>query len=123
MSSAAPPMSFDDPRRLLAPVTIGTLDLPSRVVMAPMTRTRADAAGVPGPLNAAYYRQRASAGLIVAECTQVSLLGRGIIRSPGLHTAAQTVGWRLVADAVAFLVSDDARWVTGHHLRVAGGLI
>jgi len=101
MSSAAPPMSFDDPRRLLAPVTIGTLDLPSRVVMAPMTRTRADAAaGIPGPLIAEYYRQRATAGLIVSECTHVSLLGRGIVRSPGLHTAEQTAGWRLVADAV-----------------------
>ena len=86
--------------QLFSPTVVGTLAVPNRIVMAPMTRTRAGDAGVPGPDNAEYYRQRASAGLLVTECTYVSPLGRGILRSPGLVNAEQVDGWRRVAGAV-----------------------
>lgn len=86
--------------RLFQPATAGALDLANRVVMAPMTRNRAGADGVPTELNATYYAQRASAGLIVTEGTQPSLEGQGYPGTPGLHTDAQTQGWRRVADAV-----------------------
>src|SRR5438046_9587977 len=65
------------PRLLLTPTTVGVLRLPNRMVMAPMTRNRAGAGNVPTPLMATYYRQRASAGLIVTEATQVAPEGRG----------------------------------------------
>jgi N-ethylmaleimide reductase len=68
--------------------------------MAPMTRSRATAAGVPTPLMATYYAQRASAGLIVAEMTDVEPRGRAGVDTPGLHTPAQRDGWRRVTDAV-----------------------
>ena len=85
---------------LFTPYAIGSLTLPNRVVMAPMTRARASADGVQGPLNAEYYRQRASAGLIVTECTQVSASSRGGINQPGLMNDDQVEGWRLVTQAV-----------------------
>src|SRR5579863_4242135 len=85
---------------LLSPSQLGPLNLPNRVVMAPMTRNRAGAGNVPGPLNASYYAQRASAGLIVSEATQVSPQGLGYPGTPGIHSAAQVAGWRLVTDAV-----------------------
>jgi N-ethylmaleimide reductase len=68
--------------------------------MAPMTRSRAGAGGVPTPLMATYYAQRASAGLIVAEMTQVSADGQGYVHTPGIHTAEQVDGWRRVTRAV-----------------------
>jgi N-ethylmaleimide reductase len=70
------------------------------MVMAPMTRTRASEEGVPGPMNAEYYRQRASAGLVVTECTQISPQSHGIIRGPGIHTDKQIEGWDLVTETV-----------------------
>ena len=76
------------------------LNLPNRLVMAPMTRTRATEDGVPTELMRDYYVQRSSAGLIVTECTQVSDQGHGIIRAPGLHRQDQVDGWRMVTDAV-----------------------
>ena len=76
------------------------LNLPNRLVMAPMTRTRATEGGVPTELMRDYYVQRSSAGLIVTECTQVSDQGHGIIRAPGLHRRDQVDGWRMVTDAV-----------------------
>jgi N-ethylmaleimide reductase len=85
---------------LFSPVSVGALQLPSRIVMAPMTRARSGPQGVPTPLNAAYYAQRASAGLIVAEATQISADGQGYMRTPGIHTAAQIEGWRAVTQAV-----------------------
>jgi N-ethylmaleimide reductase len=85
---------------LFDPVNIGPYALPNRVVMAPMTRNRAGAGGVPTDLNAEYYRQRASAGLIVTEGTQPSAVGQGYLHTPGLHTDEQEAGWRTVADAV-----------------------
>lgn len=76
------------------------LHLPNRVAMSAMTRTRASENGVPTDLMRDYYVQRASAGLIVTECTQVSQQGHGIIRAPGLHRDDQIAGWRRITDAV-----------------------
>jgi N-ethylmaleimide reductase len=76
------------------------LKLPNRVLMSPMTRTRAQDNGVPTDLMRDYYVQRASAGLIITECTQVSDQGHGIVRAPGIHRQDQIDGWRRVTDAV-----------------------
>lgn len=86
---------------LLSPVELGDLALPNRVVMAPLTRSRAQQPGdVPTAMNATYYRQRASAGLIISEATQVSPQGKGYAFTPGIHSEAQIAGWRKVTDAV-----------------------
>ena len=85
---------------ILSPFRLGPLELPNRVVMAPMTRNRAGPGNVPVPLNATYYAQRASAGLIISEATQVSPQGQGYPGTPGIHDAAQVAGWKLVTDAV-----------------------
>ncbi|MFD8144307.1 alkene reductase [Streptomyces sp. NPDC059708] len=86
--------------RLFSPARLGPLDLPNRLVMAPLTRNRAGADGVPGELMAAYYAQRASAGLIIAEATTPNAVGRTYPHIPGIHTPAQTAGWRRVRDGV-----------------------
>jgi len=88
------------PETLLSSIRIGPLHLSNRVVMAPMTRNRAGPGNVPTPLNATYYAQRASAGLIITEATQVSPQGVGYPNTPGIHTEEQVAGWRLVIDAV-----------------------
>ena len=89
------------PAKLFTPLTIGDLILPNRVVMAPLTRNRARPDGdVPHALNAEYYAQRASAGLIVTEATQISPEGKGYIQTPGIYSQEQVAGWRLVTDAV-----------------------
>lgn len=80
--------------------TLGRLRLPNRLVMAPMTRNRAVAGNVPGELIATYYEQRASAGLIVTEATQVAPEGIGYPSTPGIHTRDQVAGWRRVTDRV-----------------------
>ena len=85
---------------LFTPFDLGELALPNRIVMSAMTRTRAGEDGVPTDLMRDYYVQRASAGLIVTECTQVSDQGHGIIRCPGIHREDQIAGWRKVTDAV-----------------------
>ncbi|UZN03008.1 alkene reductase [Cellulomonas sp. S1-8] len=85
---------------LFDPVTVGRIPLPSRLVMAPMTRNRATPQGVVTPLTAEYYAQRAGAGLIVSESIQPSVRGQGYILTPGLHSAEQVAAWRLVTDAV-----------------------
>jgi N-ethylmaleimide reductase len=85
---------------LFAPYRLGDLDLNNRLVMSPMTRSRALEGNVPHPLAPTYYAQRASAGLIVTEATQVSPQGVGYIRTPGIHSAEQVRGWRAVTDAV-----------------------
>jgi N-ethylmaleimide reductase len=85
---------------LFTPFQLGPLLLPNRIVMAPMTRNRAGEGNVPTALNVEYYRQRASAGLIVTEATQVSPQGVGYPGTPGIHTDAQVAGWRQVTDAV-----------------------
>ena len=87
--------------RLFEPVRIGSLMLPNRIVMAPLTRSRARQPGnMPSALNACYYAQRASAGLIVSEATQVSMQGQGYAWTPGIHSREQVDGWRLVTSAV-----------------------
>jgi N-ethylmaleimide reductase len=85
---------------LLSPYKLGNLELPNRIVMAPLTRNRAGKGNVPGSLNATYYAQRASAGLIIAEATQVSPQGLGYPMTPGIHSAEQVEGWKLVTDTV-----------------------
>ena len=85
---------------LFDPLDLAGVPLPNRMVMAPMTRTRADDGGVPNALMADYYSQRASAGLIVTECTAVRNDSAGIIHAPGIYTAEQVAGWRQVTDAV-----------------------
>ena len=79
---------------------MGDLSLRNRIVMAPMTRDRAEHGDVPGDIMVEYYRQRAGAGLIVTEGTQPSPAGKGYWRTPGIHSDAQIAGWRRVADAV-----------------------
>ncbi|MCO4891497.1 alkene reductase [Cupriavidus sp. WGtm5] len=86
---------------LFAPIEIGSLKLNHRVAMAPLTRSRATQRGnVPGAMNVEYYRQRASAALIITEATQISQQGQGYAWTPGIHTTEQIDGWRAVADAV-----------------------
>lgn len=79
---------------------LASLDLPNRLVMAPMTRNRAGADGVPTASMATYYAQRATAGLIVTEGAQPSAAGQGYPHTPGSHTPEQAAGWRRVTDAV-----------------------
>lgn len=86
---------------LFSSLQLGPLNLPNRMVMAPMTRSRSSQPGdVPNALMAHYYAQRASAGLIVTEATQISRQGQGYSFTPGIYSDAQVAGWRLVTDAV-----------------------
>jgi N-ethylmaleimide reductase len=85
---------------LFLPYRLGNIELTNRLVMAPMTRSRALEQNVPNPLAATYYAQRASAGLIVTEATQVSPQGVGYIRTPGIHSAEQVAGWTRITQAV-----------------------
>ena len=85
---------------LFDPLQLGELKLANRVVMAPMTRSRADAAAMPTALMVEYYRQRAGAGLIVAEGTAPSPHGLGYSRTPGIYNEAQVAAWREVTAAV-----------------------
>jgi len=89
-------MSLD----VLSPIKIGPYQLRNRVWMAPLTRCRADADRAPTPLNAEYYRQRAGAGLIIAEATQISPRGVGYPGTPGIHSEKQVEGWTGVTRAV-----------------------
>ena len=82
---------------LFSPITLGDYSLRNRVVMAPMTRSRADAQGVPSPLAAEYYGSRADAGLIITEGTGPSPAGMGYARTPGIYTPAQIAAWRTVS--------------------------
>jgi N-ethylmaleimide reductase len=85
---------------LFDPIRIGAIDMANRIVMAPLTRSRAADGLVPSPMAAEYYGQRASAGLIITEATQVSVMAQGYIATPGLYTPAQTAGWKQVTDEV-----------------------
>ncbi len=85
---------------LFDPIQFGALTLRNRIVMAPMTRSRAAPGDVPSELHVEYYRQRASAGLIVAEGTHPSLHGKGYCRTPGIHTEQQIAAWKAVTGAV-----------------------
>jgi N-ethylmaleimide reductase len=86
--------------RLFQPYTLGALTLANRIVLAPLTRNRAAAGLVPSELAAAYYSQRASAGLLISEASQISQQGQGYQDTPGIYTPAQIAGWRKVTDAV-----------------------
>ncbi|MFH8371046.1 alkene reductase [Streptomyces sp. NPDC018031] len=87
-------------RRLFQPARLGALDLPNRLVMAPMTRNRAAADGVPEPVMATYYAQRASAGLIIAEAATPNAVGVTYPNIPAIHQDRHVAGWRRVTDAV-----------------------
>jgi 2,4-dienoyl-CoA reductase-like NADH-dependent reductase (Old Yellow Enzyme family) len=85
---------------LLEPLLAGAFELPNRVVMAPLTRCRASAGRVPNEMNAEYYAQRSSFGLILSEATSVSPMGVGYPDTPGIWSAEQVAGWRKVTQAV-----------------------
>ena len=85
---------------LFDPIKIGSVELKNRMVMAPLTRSRASAGFVPGPLAPLYYAQRASAGLIISEATQISQEGQGYFDTPGIYNEEQAAGWRKVTEAV-----------------------
>ena len=85
---------------LFQPVQLGSYRLANRIVMAPLTRSRAGADGVPSPLMAAYYEQRASAGLIITEGTNISPQGRGYAFTPGIYGTRQVEAWRVVTQAI-----------------------
>ena len=85
---------------LFTPLTVGTLEVPNRIFMAPLTRCRAEAGDVPGDLIATHYAQRASAGLLIAEATMAISGNCAFHGAPGIHSDAQVAGWRKVTDAV-----------------------
>jgi N-ethylmaleimide reductase len=89
-----------DAASLFQPYKLGDLTLRNRIVMAPLTRNRASDGDIPNDLMVEYYRQRASAGLIVSEASQISQQGQGYIHTPGIYDDAQVAGWRRVTDAV-----------------------
>ena len=92
---------FEEKSALYQPFTLGNLKLPNRVLMAPLTRSRSKQPGdIPWELNATYYAQRAGAGLIFSEATQVSPQGKGYAFTPGIYSDAQVEGWRKVTAAV-----------------------
>ncbi len=85
---------------LFSDITLGKLKLKNRMVMAPLTRNRAAEGNTPQPMNVEYYRQRATAGLIITEATQVAPEGVGYPATPGIHNQQQVTGWKKVTDAV-----------------------
>ena len=94
-------MSHDATQPLLTPLSMGPLTLPNRVVMAPMTRNRAENKDlIPVEIMATYYAQRASAGLLITEGSQVSPQGVGYMNTPGIHSESQVEGWKKVTGAV-----------------------
>ncbi|MCF7700052.1 alkene reductase [Loktanella sp. M215] len=88
----------DDP--LFHPIHMGAIKIRNRVLMAPLTRNRAEHDGVPGELATTYYRQRAGAGVIITEATQISPMGKGYLDTPGIHTEQQAHQWKKITDAV-----------------------
>jgi len=91
---------MSQPTKLLEPYKLGPITLPNRLVMAPLTRNRAVAGLVPSPLAVEYYGQRASAGLLVTEASQISQQGQGYQDTPGIYSREQVAGWRKVTDRV-----------------------
>ncbi len=85
---------------LFSPVKLGSIALKNRIIMAPLTRNRAGKGNVPQPINAEYYAQRASSGLIITEATPISATAHGYPATPGIHDAEQVEGWKLVTNAV-----------------------
>ncbi|WP_163967471.1 alkene reductase [Noviherbaspirillum galbum] len=102
-ASVTPSRESIEQAKLFQPARIGDIDVANRIVMAPLTRSRADeAAGdIPGSnLNIEYYRQRSNAGLIISEGTQVSPAGKGYMATPGIYSDAQVEGWKAITRAV-----------------------
>ncbi|HEY2206817.1 MAG TPA: alkene reductase [Pseudonocardia sp.] len=93
-----PPLSSDS--ALLRPLRLGAIEVPNRILMAPLTRNRAEQDGTPNQLQATYYAQRAGAGLIISEGSQPAAIGKGYPGVPGVHTDTQQAGWGRIADAV-----------------------
>ncbi|SEI48928.1 alkene reductase [Frateuria terrea] len=93
-------MTARDANPLFQPGRLGAIAIPNRVVMAPLTRNRATPERLPSPLAAEYYGQRASAGLIVSEATQISPVGQGYLDTPGIYNQPQARAWRRVTDEV-----------------------
>ena len=85
---------------LFTPTRLGAIEVGNRIAMAPLTRNRAIDGRVPNPLAVQYYEQRASAGLIIAEATQISPLGQGYLDTPGIYSQEQIDAWHKVTDAV-----------------------
>jgi N-ethylmaleimide reductase len=85
---------------MFTPIKLGAIELKNRLVMAPLTRMRAIDGDVPNPLAKTYYEQRASAGLIISEATQISAIGKGYPGTPGIYSAEQTAAWKEVVSAV-----------------------
>ncbi len=85
---------------MFSPAQLGDIEIKNRILMAPMTRSRAGDGDAPTELNALYYAQRASAGLVITEGVQPSANGKGYIRTPGIYTSEQITGWKQVSDAV-----------------------
>src|ERR1700759_4958409 len=92
--------NMSQPTKLFDTYKLGPLTLPNRLVMAPLTRNRAVAGLVPSPLAVEYYAQRASAGLLISEASQVSQQGQGYQDTPGIYSKEQVAGWRKVTDRV-----------------------
>lgn len=89
-----------DRSNLFRPATLGNLEVPNRVLMAPLTRNRAHDDGTPVEMAATYYGQRASAGLIFTEATQVSAMGKGYTKTPGIYEQTHIDGWKKIVEAV-----------------------
>jgi len=88
-------------QHLFTPAKLGDLDLPHRIVMAPLTRSRSSQPGdIPNEMNAEYYQQRSSAALIISEATQISQQGKGYAYTPGIYSQEQIEGWKKVTSAV-----------------------
>lgn len=85
---------------LFKPLKLGAIELPNRVLMAPLTRNRSHADGTPKAMAATYYRQRASAGLIISEATQISAMGKGYKDTPGIYAPSHIEGWKPIVEAV-----------------------
>lgn len=100
-TTASDTMSLDVIEDILTtPVRLGPYELSNRIVMAPLTRNRAGAGNVPQAMNVEYYSQRASAGLIITEASQISPQGVGYPNTPGIHSKEQVEGWKNVTEAV-----------------------
>ena len=85
---------------LFKPINLGAIALPNRIIMAPLTRARSGESRIPNDLMLEYYSQRASAGLIITEATQISAQGAGWAQTPGIHTSEQVEGWQKITEAV-----------------------
>jgi N-ethylmaleimide reductase len=85
---------------LFRPAQMGATKLPNRVLMAPLTRNRAGSDGTPKDFASAYYAQRASAGLLITEATQISEIGKGYLDTPGIYSKTHITSWRKINDAV-----------------------